>query len=369
MLASFSWIRIMSDDAQKPIEKSGEAKNATDATEGQSINARSEAGTDLESGQLNEHTSAQKNKQFATGKSGVSGLFESDGNGGLPKAKDLFGDLAHAPLTKEKLEQIDQMKNASDQGQLIGAGGNFVGPAPTTQEGTMIAKAAKREEMSQFEQTRRTQLDAHAESIKQSTGRDGKWHFQTNPNDVAGKMKETLWNQFHSTPHESLNEVQAQKEHKLSPKDGDSISLRELLTDYKTPFIDAYEKSKHLQDDELGKSKTLESVVDRLKGCPWAEKINVNFDSNVENPEYDPVKSTITIRPQDSPAKQIEMFVHEATHATHQALAQMYLGTEPLIREQYAETLGQIETLTFKNEIGVHNELTAAMGAPPVSYR
>lgn len=73
----------------------------------------------------------------------------------------------------------------------------------------------------------------------------------------------------------------ADKPHeKLIPKDGQELTLKELLNDYKTPFIDAYERSKHLKDGELGKSKTLEEIVDRLKDCPWADQIRIQFDSS-----------------------------------------------------------------------------------------
>lgn len=111
---------------------------------------------------------------------------------------------------------------------------------------------------------------------------------------------------------------------KLVPKHGDNLPLKQVLEDYKTPFIDAYERSKILKDGDPGKSKTLEDVVDRLKDCPWADKVHIKFDSRVENPEYDDFTSTITIRPQDKPERQIENFAHEGFHATHQFLSKLY---------------------------------------------
>lgn len=153
---------------------------------------------------------------------------------------------------------------------------------------------------------------------------------------------------------------------RLTPKDGETYSLKQLLSDYKTPFFDAYERSKHLKDGEPGKSKTLEAIVDRLKECPWT--IHFKFDSTVSNPEYDPVKSTITIRPQDSPADQIELLVHEGFHSTHQALKEMFMGDKPVEPKKYAEILGTLEAKSFEAEIRVHNELTAKMGAGPVTY-
>lgn len=111
---------------------------------------------------------------------------------------------------------------------------------------------------------------------------------------------------------------------KLVPKDGDNPTLKQVLEDYKTPFMDAYERSKNLKVGDPGKSKTLEDVVDRLKDCPWADKIHVKFNSRADNTEYDALASTITIRPQDTPQKQTENFAHEGFHATHQFLSKLY---------------------------------------------
>ncbi len=110
----------------------------------------------------------------------------------------------------------------------------------------------------------------------------------------------------------------------LVPKDGDNLPLKQVLEYYKTPFIDAYERSKTLKDGNPGKSKTLEEVVDRLNDCPWADKIHIKFDSRADNTEYDELASTIIIRPQDSAKKQTENFAHEGFHATHQFLSKLY---------------------------------------------
>ncbi|MBX9569078.1 MAG: hypothetical protein K2X77_09300 [Candidatus Obscuribacterales bacterium] len=343
----------MMDDGEQSGEESAEVQSS-EYSEQRQLKSRSEAGDELQSGSLNETKKSVQKKQFSSGNSGVSGLFESNGDGGLPKAKDLFGEFAHAPLTKEQEKTFLSMKESAEKGELIGDGGKFIAQVPSTTSPESLREQA---------------LDVHAEKIRQSTSSDGKWHFQKNPSDVAGKSKEDLWNKFHSTPQESLNEIAAEKEHKLLPKDGQSISVKQLLTDYKTPFMDAYEHSRRLKDGDPGKSKTLESVVDRIKDCPWVDRIRIKFDSTAKNPDYNPVESTITIRPQDPPAAQIEKFVHEGTHATHQELQKLYMGDEPLSKVQYADTLAEIEALTFKNEISVHNELTAGMGAEPVTYK
>lgn len=115
----------MSDQGNKHNDRA-ETQEGTGAADKSAGIVREQAGDELNSGKLNEKSKEETTRKFRSGRSGVSGLFESNGNGGLPKAKDLFGDLAHAPLTKEREPLLDQLKMASDQDQLLGAGGEFV---------------------------------------------------------------------------------------------------------------------------------------------------------------------------------------------------------------------------------------------------
>lgn len=148
---------------------------------------------------------------------------------------------------------------------------------------------------------------------------------------------------------------------KKKPKDGQTIPLSELLTDYQTPFIDAYDKSKSLKDGDAGKSPTLETVIDRMKACPWYGQLKVKFDSKAKNPDYDPATSTITINPNEPIEKQIELFAHEGYHATNARLYKLYLDKDlpkgGLAKKDYAEIMGDAEVGAFETEIKVHKEL------------
>lgn len=156
---------------------------------------------------------------------------------------------------------------------------------------------------------------------------------------------------------------------KLHPRDGMTVSFHDLLKNYSTPFLDAYLKSKSLADNQPGKSKTLEQVIDRMKTCPWADQIQVRFDSKVHNPDYNGVNSTITINPDDLPYRQIEVFAHEGFHATHQDLKLLYLGEPVTDKDTYVRIKSKHEIEAFISEIHVHDELTKNMpGAKPVSY-
>lgn len=86
-------------------------------------------------------------------------------------------------------------------------------------------------------------------------------------------------------PKQNRIESQTTNEKRI-PKDGETISLSQLMSDYKTPFIGAYEHSKKLKPGDQGKSPTLEMIVDRLKNCPCANRISIRFDSKADHPEY-----------------------------------------------------------------------------------
>jgi hypothetical protein len=146
------------------------------------------------------------------------------------------------------------------------------------------------------------------------------------------------------------SEAKAEKE-KKKPKDGDVIPLSKLLKEYDTPFNEAYKKS-----------KTFKALVDRMKACPWADQIKVRFSSKIFNPDYDPGTSTITINPSDPKAKQIEMFAHEAHHATNAKLHKLYLSddlpkTAAGRKKLYIDEMTRVEVEAFKAEIDVHKEL------------
>jgi hypothetical protein len=165
----------MGDDAKKQPEKVEQGEKGKELGDKKADKKTSgEAVRELAAGKLNEQSASQKREQHKSGKSGVSGLFENEGNGGLPKAKDLFGDFAHKKLTKADEKNLDEMKSKSDTGMMMSAGGKFVQhehkPAP-----------------------------------------DGRWHFQ-NPRvkpgqDIAGEIKEFLWNDAGNVPDAIGNSI------------------------------------------------------------------------------------------------------------------------------------------------------------------
>lgn len=154
---------------------------------------------------------------------------------------------------------------------------------------------------------------------------------------------------------------------KPTPHDGQTLSLKQLFEDYKTPFMDAYEHSKNLKDGQPGKSKTLEEIVDRLKDCPWADKVRIQFQVHPQNPEYSNLKSTITIDLADSPERQVEVFAHEAFHATHQFLSRQYdhgkLAENVFVNMWLA---GEVESML--TETKVHQELGHSGERPKFRY-
>ncbi len=169
-----------------------------------------------------------------------------------------------------------------------------------------------------------------------------------------------------------LVDESSEKKHakeKPSPKEGQTISLSEFLKNYKTPFIDAYHRSKQLNDGQQGKSKTLEQIFERLLSCPWTDKLKVRFDSNSPNTEYNNAENTITLSLKQPASRQIEIFCHEGFHATHQALTALYLNGPVHSLEKFQKIRANLEIGAFIAELNVHEELTKYMaGAKPVTY-
>lgn len=194
-------------------------------------------------------------------------------------ATDLFYKPGHAELPRQKFELIDSAVDAS--------------PAKTADDNEQVLDSA-------------TYLANGTVLEKERLSR----HVRKETTEPVIALRDDYLNRYELKP--------------LLPIDGQTMTLHEALTVFKTPFMDAYEHSRKLKNGEPGKSKTLEEVVDRLKECPWMDKIRIKFDSRAENPEYDDFNSTITIRPQDKPDRQIANFAHEGFHATHQFLSKLY---------------------------------------------
>ena len=150
---------------------------------------------------------------------------------------------------------------------------------------------------------------------------------------------------------------------KLTPKDGQVLSLNDFLFKYKSPIVDAYEKSLKLKDGQPGKSQVLEDIFDRIIHCPWADQIHIKFNSKANNPEYDQKSSTITIKLNDSTERQIENFSHEGFHSTHQFLSKLY-DHGVLEKEDYLDVWMQGELNSMLTEVKVYRQL-GHTGPPP----
>jgi hypothetical protein len=158
--------------------------------------------------------------------------------------------------------------------------------------------------------------------------------------------------------------VEAAKEGKKAPKDGEAIPFKELLSEYKTSFGDAYARSKMAADDDPAKSKTLEEAIKRLERS--INPVKVVFSSNPET-SFDFSKGIITIDSRQSASEQIETFVHEAYHATHQGLKALFMG-DKLSKEDFVKLKGNIEAECFEASIKVNQELTSKMGSPSILF-
>jgi hypothetical protein len=145
---------------------------------------------------------------------------------------------------------------------------------------------------------------------------------------------------------------------KLEPKEGQPVKLETVLSNYRTPFTEAFEQSKQMKKGETGKLEMLEETMRRLHSVPWKEKLDVNFDPKARNPEYNPVSSVITINTKHGTERQIEEFVHEGFHATHQGIGALYINkAKPVSSEDYFNERANGEVGSFIAEIKVNAEL------------
>lgn len=211
-------------------------------------------------------------------------------------------------------------------------------------------------EMSEFQASR---------SAARVTGDPTSLDFNSFP-DIYGSGFDKLASRANESERNSFL-IAENKHDKPVPPEGRPITLKQLLNDYKTPIIDAYEHSKHLQDGQSGKSKTLEEVIDRLKACPWADKIRIVFKEHPNNPEYSNEASTITIDTADSAERQIENFAHEAFHATHQFLSSQY-DNGKLTQKQFVNQWISGEVDSMLAETRVHQELGLKTNSPIFKY-
>ena len=145
---------------------------------------------------------------------------------------------------------------------------------------------------------------------------------------------------------------------KLEPTEGPPIKLETVLSDYKTPFTEAFERSKNLKPGEPGKLEMLEETMRRLESVPWKEKLDVIFNPRAKNPEYNPVGSVITINPKHGTQRQIEEFVHEGFHATHQGIGALYINKPAAVSfDEYFDERSKGELGSFIAEIKVNAQL------------
>lgn len=156
---------------------------------------------------------------------------------------------------------------------------------------------------------------------------------------------------------------EAQPERRV-PRDGQTITLQEFLNNYRTPISDAYAISRRGNPGDP-RSRTLEQMIELLSAVPWANQIRIRFDSRATNPDYNAETSTITINPNDSAARQIQSFVHEAYHATHGSLHALY--SNGMVGEaEFVRIYMNGEVQAMLAEARVHDEL--GQGPPPVRF-
>lgn len=287
---------------------------------------------------------------------------------GTPEIPGLIPGGGPSPATVTE-QQIKDMTQASDQGMMIGAGGKFVQGAEaqkTAPDG--MTEAEFNGAVKQF-MAENPQQEKPVAVIAENPDIGNSRQFKSDATNAMVRPSDASYND-----HLAYLEKRSENYHRDIAQ-----QLKDAMHSYSvsdmfdrgtgTAISDVYQHSKNLKEGDPGKSEALENAVGRLKDCPWTDKIKIKFDGSITNPDYNEQTSTITINPNDSVAKQIETFVHESYHATHQSLTELYGGSKAVSMKDFVRIMGDHEARSFEAEIKVHDELSSKLpGAVPVGY-
>ena len=268
---------------------------------------RRQAAKELNSGTLNDQEKQILQQKRESGRSRATGFGKNaDGSGGLASAESIFGDA----------KEQNSLRLAWRDTEFKAKGWN-----PDGLQGERL----------------KPDNDGYHERLNRWRERSENYH-----RDIAQQLKDATH----------------------------GYTLPEFFRGRTTAISDVYQHSLDLREGASGKSPTLEDAVARLQDCPWADKIRIKFDGSVKKPTYDEQNSTITINPNDSIAKQVETFVHEAYHASHQALAGRYGSDCAVTKDKFVRLMTKIEAQSFESEIRAHDELSSTLpGATPVTFK
>lgn len=122
-------------------------------------------------------------------------------------------------------------------------------------------------------------------------------------------------------------------------------------------FLNRYDSEITKELDKPGKQQTLDDTVKRINECPWLDQLKVKFDPHANSTEYSVEHSLITFNPSNSQTIQLQNFVHEGYHATHQALGKLYLRDQPLSKDEYVNVQLGLEAGSMIAEIKLRHEM------------
>jgi len=301
----------MSNDSKTDANDKS-AEKQTSRSE-QNVEAKQRADVNSSVTNYTDHVKSQREEPKISGRSKATGAgADAHGKGGLASAKDLLGDLAHETLAK-KSDTTPERK-----AQLM---------AEIERDGYIVGKPQSIAQVPSDNETQKEKADrAWLERREQRR--------ENHHNDIAEQLKDSLY----------------------KPRDGQTWKLADFLNRAHSPISEAYELSKHLKEGQPGKSNTLEEVIQRLQSCPWADQINIRIDGSGKFSDYSNEENTINLNPKHTSGKQIEEFVHESFHATHQFLDKLY-GHGKLEKQDYVNTFVWGEVNSMLTEARVHNDL------------
>lgn len=109
--------------------------------------------------------------------------------------------------------------------------------------------------------------------------------------------------------------------------------------------------------DAISASPTIAQTLEDFNSCKWSKDIRVWRGHPTEITDYSAQYNLMELDSKDGARRQVEVFAHEAYHATHQDLEKLYGNHGPVTQQDFVSIKMQQEAGAFLREIRANEEL------------
>lgn len=116
--------------------------------------------------------------------------------------------------------------------------------------------------------------------------------------------------------------------------------------------------------DAMGASPTFAHAITQLNDCAWGSAIRIWRGHPTEITDYSAEYNLMELDSKDGARRQVEVFSHEAYHATHQDLDKLYNKNGAVTRQEFIDIKMHQEAGAFLQEIKTNEELHSSRPTP-----